>query len=377
MGTPLPTAVLLAAGESSRFWPLSTHGHKALHRLCGKAIIEHTVESLVGAGVTDIVIVQSPKVEAAHRSIQDQLGDGSAYGATIRYVMQPEPLGQGDALLRAASLLEGDFFVIQPENINAGDLIVNLMKADGNVITLQEKDETWLFGVCAVEGDRVTGIIEKPETGTEPSKLCNMWVAKLTPEYLTALEALPVDPISSVTALGTLAKAGHLGYVISDHPFFPLKYPWHLFAMADHLKPTGKPYIGQNVSLADSATVSEDSVLENDVLIGPNVSVTRSLVGAGSKVESPIVDTILGAAVIIKPKATIGHRPLRGGHVMVDVKGDRIDTDLAELGIVAGHGSTIERDATLSAGVMIGSESTVEKGLNVDKNIPDRMAASD
>ncbi|MSU76320.1 hypothetical protein EXS54_02540 [Patescibacteria group bacterium] len=377
MSLTFPTAVLLAAGESSRFWPLSTHGHKSLHRLCGKAIIEHTVESLVSAGVTDIVIVQSPKTQAAHRSIENQLGDGAAYGAAIRYVTQPEPLGQGDGLLRAAHLLGRDFLVIQPENINAGELVNNLMKHDGNVITLQEKDETWLFGVCAVEGDTVTGIVEKPEPGTEPSKLCNMWVAKLTPDYLKALQSVPADPISSVTALGKLANAGELQYVISEHPFFPLKYPWHLFAMADHLKPEGKPYIGKNVTVDPTATISNDSAIENDATIGPNTVVTRSIIGAGSKIASSITDTILGAAVVIKPAATIRHQPLDGGHVTVDVKGDQIDTDLAELGIAVGHGSVIEGAVTVSAGVLIGAESIIKKSVNIDKNIPDTTTVSD
>lgn len=371
----MPTAVILAAGESSRFWPLSTHGHKSLHRLCGKAIIEHTIESLVSAGVADFIVVQSPKSHAAHRSIEDQLGDGSAYGATIRYVVQPKPIGQGDALLRCADLLEGDFLVVQPENINAGDLIPELVKSSGNLITLQEKEETWLFGVCAVDGERVTAIVEKPRPGTEPSKLCNMWVAKLTSEYLEALRAIPVDPISSVTALGKLADAGSLGFVVSDRPFFPLKYPWHLFAMADHLKPAGKPYLGRNVTIADSAVVSDDSVLENDVEIGPDIVVTRSLVGAGSKVGSSITDSVLGAAVIIEPGATIRHRPIAGGHVTVDVKGDQIDTNLAELGIAAGHGSTIESGSDVAAGVLLGAESVVKKSVNVDKNIPDRTTA--
>lgn len=368
----MPPAVVLAAGESSRFWPLSTHGHKSLHRLCGKSVIEHTIESLAGAGVTEIIVVQSPKSHAAHRSIEDQLGDGSGVGVRIRYVVQPKPLGQGDALLRCADLLPGDFLVIQPENINAGALVPALLGATGNIITVQEKPETWLFGVCAVKGDRVTGIVEKPEPGSEPSNLCNMWVAKLTPAYLSALRSVPLDPISSVTALGKLAEAGALGYVVSQHPFFPLKYPWHLFAMADHLKPEGKPYLGRNVTIADSATVSDDSVIENDVTIGPGAVVTRSLVGSGSTVESPITDSILGAAVIVGKKANIHHRPLSGGHVTVDVKGDQIDTNLAELGIAAGHGSTIEAGADVAAGVLIGAESVVKKSVNVDKNIPDR-----
>ncbi len=380
-----PTVVLLAAGESSRFWPLSTHGHKSLHRLYGQAIIEHTVGSLASAGFTDVVVVQSPYGPARagaesprtdrfpHRTIADQLGDGSRYGVRLRYVDQPEAVGQGDAILRTAALLDGpEFCLVQPESVNAGAVLRELVGAPGNVMAVHECAETWLFGICAVDGELVTDIVEKPAKGREPSRLCNMAVAKLDRDYLTALKDVPVDPISSVLALQELARERKLRYVRTERPFFPLKYPWHLFAIAEHLGPSGGAFVGEGATVNPTAEIADDCVIESDAVIGPGVKLSRSLIGAGSRVRSSIADSILGADVSIESDVTVETTPVTDGHVTVDVKGHEIDTDLRALGTTIGQGAIIRRGSVISAGVLIGAESEVPADGTVAKNLPDR-----
>lgn len=370
----LPPAVILAAGESSRFWPLSTHGHKSLHRLAGKAIIEYTVESLAQAGIDRIIVVQSPIARAAHfphRTIADQLGDGSSFGATIQYIDQPEAVGQGDAVLRAARLLDGEFLVVQPENINAGEIVTELLKQPGDAIAVHEREDTWLFGVAAVDGDRLAGFVEKPEAGKEPSRYCNMGVWKLTPDYVETLKDVPADPLSNITALLARASRGEVGYVVTKHPFFPLKYPWHLFAMAQYLT-KGKPYLGENVEVADSASVGRGCVVEADAIIGPNVTLKECLIGAGSRIDSWLAQTIVGADVLVEPDTVIEHTALEGGRISVDVKGHQVVAELSKLGAAIGQGSVLKSGARVAPGVLIGAEATVTAGRPVTTNVPDR-----
>jgi CTP:molybdopterin cytidylyltransferase MocA len=52
-------AVVLAGGASSRFWPLNT-SHKSLLTLCGKTLLEHTLDGLNANGIDDVIIVQGP-----------------------------------------------------------------------------------------------------------------------------------------------------------------------------------------------------------------------------------------------------------------------------------------------------------------------------
>lgn len=84
-------AVILAAGESSRFVPFRYFDHKSLVKILGKPIIAHTIESIKRSGITDVIIVVSQKT-----GIKDLLGDGKKFGVKITYVVQKKPTGGGE-----------------------------------------------------------------------------------------------------------------------------------------------------------------------------------------------------------------------------------------------------------------------------------------
>lgn len=85
-------AMILAAGRGERMRPLTDHTPKPLLKAAGKPLLEHTLNQLVRAGFTDIV------VNHAHlgQQIEAYFGTGKAWGANIRY--SPE----GDAALETA-----------------------------------------------------------------------------------------------------------------------------------------------------------------------------------------------------------------------------------------------------------------------------------
>lgn len=97
-------AMLLAAGRGERMRPLTDHTPKPLLLAGGKPLIAWHIESLVRAGVTDMVI------NHAHLGAQfeNTLGDGSRFGARIQY--SPEPPGAletAGGIANALPLLDG------------------------------------------------------------------------------------------------------------------------------------------------------------------------------------------------------------------------------------------------------------------------------
>jgi N-acetyl-alpha-D-muramate 1-phosphate uridylyltransferase len=101
-------AFIFAAGIGERMRPLTLATPKPLLRVRGKPLIVHHVESLVRAGVRELVINLSYLGE----QIKAALGDGSAYGAEISYSEEgPVPLETGGGMQRALSLLGGAPFL--------------------------------------------------------------------------------------------------------------------------------------------------------------------------------------------------------------------------------------------------------------------------
>src|SRR3989344_3649352 len=114
-------AVILAAGESSRFWPLNQK-HKSLIKIMGRPLIWYTIEELKRAGIRDIIIVQGPK-----KDIEKNLKTYKFKNLKIRYVVQPRPKSTGDAIWQARNLIKGNFLVLWPHKIDLGDYLPSFL----------------------------------------------------------------------------------------------------------------------------------------------------------------------------------------------------------------------------------------------------------
>lgn len=100
--------MILAAGRGERMRPLSDALPKPLLEVGGKPLIVWQLERLVAAGFTDIVINVSHRGEL----ITVALGDGSRFGAVVRYSREPEPLEIGGGISTALPLLGDDLVLV-------------------------------------------------------------------------------------------------------------------------------------------------------------------------------------------------------------------------------------------------------------------------
>lgn len=102
-------AMILAAGRGKRMAPLTDDCPKPLLPLAGKPLIVHHIEKLVAAGVTEIVINHA---WLGHK-IEDELGDGTQFGAQIQYSPEPEGgLETGGGVFQALPLLGKEPFLL-------------------------------------------------------------------------------------------------------------------------------------------------------------------------------------------------------------------------------------------------------------------------
>ena len=101
-------AMILAAGRDERMRPLTDHTPKPLLEIAGKPIIVYHIEALVAAGVQEIVINHA----YLGAQIEATLGDGSEFGAKLRYSPEATALETAGGIRQALPLLGEQPFIV-------------------------------------------------------------------------------------------------------------------------------------------------------------------------------------------------------------------------------------------------------------------------
>ncbi|MGH9899532.1 MAG: sugar phosphate nucleotidyltransferase [Pyrinomonadaceae bacterium] len=101
-------SMILAAGLSTRLWPLTIDRAKAAIPLLGKPLICYVAEYLASHGSTELVVNLHHQPE----SVREALGNGSHIGVNVNYVEEPQILGTSGALINARALIGDETFVV-------------------------------------------------------------------------------------------------------------------------------------------------------------------------------------------------------------------------------------------------------------------------
>ena len=157
-------AVVLAAGEGTRLEPLTEDRPKGLVPVAGQPLLDHCFSSLAALGIDEFVVVVGYHAEA----IIDRYGDAFET-IPITYVHQRERLGLAHALLQAEPHIDGDFVLLNGDNVfraNLDEALDRHRDTDATVtllvdtVTPEAARET---GVLSIDEDgEVTGLVEKP-----------------------------------------------------------------------------------------------------------------------------------------------------------------------------------------------------------------------
>ncbi|MFA6358542.1 MAG: sugar phosphate nucleotidyltransferase [Candidatus Omnitrophota bacterium] len=154
--------IILAGGTGSRLFPLTKVTNKHLLPVYDKPMIYYPLQTLVNAGITDIMIV-SGRGHAGH--FLELLGSGADFGVRLTYEIQEKAGGIAQALGLAEKWADEDAVaVILGDNIFQDDVKNDVASfKEGAKIFLKTVPDAERFGVAELEGDRVLSIEEKPK----------------------------------------------------------------------------------------------------------------------------------------------------------------------------------------------------------------------
>jgi glucose-1-phosphate thymidylyltransferase len=157
--------IVLAGGTGSRLWPVTKSVSKQLLPIYDKPMIYYPISTLMLAGIREILVITTPNDQKA---FQNLLGDGSNFGVTFTYAVQPKPEGLAQALIIGEEFLKGDScLLILGDNIFHGaglgyELSRSLPSSGAHIFTYEVSNPSE-YGVLELDDDQIPlSITEKP-----------------------------------------------------------------------------------------------------------------------------------------------------------------------------------------------------------------------
>jgi len=157
--------IVLAGGAGTRLYPLTLVASKQLQPVYDKPMIYYPLSTLMMAGIKDILIISTPDDTPRFEAL---LGDGSRWGISISYKVQPEPKGIAQAFLIGKDFIDGQSVsLILGDNIFYGkmnlDEIMDSFESGARIFGYPVTDPQRYGVVDFDESGKVLGIEEKPD----------------------------------------------------------------------------------------------------------------------------------------------------------------------------------------------------------------------
>jgi glucose-1-phosphate thymidylyltransferase len=158
--------ILLAGGSGTRLWPITMGVSKQLLPIYDKPMIYYPLSVLMLGGIRDIAIITTPEDQA---QFQRLMGDGSQWGLSFTYIVQPSPDGLAQAYLLARDFLDGaPSAMVLGDNIFFGHGLPQALatadaQATGGTVFGYRVADPERYGVVDFDSEgQVRAIIEKP-----------------------------------------------------------------------------------------------------------------------------------------------------------------------------------------------------------------------
>jgi bifunctional UDP-N-acetylglucosamine pyrophosphorylase/glucosamine-1-phosphate N-acetyltransferase len=406
-------AAVLAAGEGVRLQPITTTRPKHLIKVGGKPILEHCLDAVKTAGISEVVIVVHYMADA----ICQYFSDGKGFGLKIEYAKQEAVLGTGNAVSVVKPYMNDDFLLVNGDMLFAAEAlktVVDLHQREKPTTTIAvvpvEKPES--YGIVELEKDKnVKRIVEKPTREEATTNLANAGIYVFSTEIFGKIEQTSATSrgeweIPDALMLLINEKKSVLAQQISSKDWLDIGRPWDLLEANRWAltKMKHKPYgfiengaqlIGP-VTVAETARVRSGAYVEGPAFIdaeadiGPNcyirpcTSIGRKVrVGNACEIKNSIImddahighlsyigDSIIGEKCNLGAGTITANYRLDAGTIKMMVKDKLVDSERKKLGAVLGDNVKTGINALLMPGVKVGNDSWIGPNLVVQRDLP-------
>jgi bifunctional UDP-N-acetylglucosamine pyrophosphorylase/glucosamine-1-phosphate N-acetyltransferase len=362
-----------------------------------RPLVAHAADAAVHAGADELVVVVGYEADV----VRDHFGENYR-GVPVRYAVQGEQAGTADAVRAAREYLDGEFAVLNGDNLYDSAVIADLFDSEPSVAAVRVADPS-NYGVLSTEGDVVTDIVEKPSD--PPTDLANAG-AYVFPAAAREWLDVPASERGEREITDVVARAieeRDVGYVAMDR-WLDVGRPWELLEanewklgelardvrgeVHDDAELRGPVVVEEGASIDAGVVVEGPALVRSGASVGPNayvrgatllgedahvghgVEIKNSVVGEGSHVAhlSYVGDSVLGRNVNFGAGTNVANLRHDDESVRLTVKGERLSTGRRKFGVVVGDGAKTAIDTSLNAGVTLSAGATTTPGEVVTRD---------
>jgi len=384
-------ALILTGGTGRNLVPFSSTRPKAMAVVGNGPLLSRTLAHLREVGVADVTLVLGQTGE----KVKTTLGDGQGAGLHITYLEQKAHGGIAGAILDARRrFIPGEYFILVYGDIVTSANVFhqalqsfNSFKGPIACVCLPGPP-TGRYGNVYLSGTRINRIVEKPAT------------AGLGNYVLAGIFILPVEVFSVLEQSGgdmekvfaSLIRSPGLNASIWEQGWIDVEYPWDILAanrmvmdtweeaiISRHATIEGNVTICGPVRIESGSTVKAGAVLAGPCYIGRNCYVGNnalvrsyssmgpsSSIGYGAELKNCVLfgnsrigrlsfvgDSVIGEHVDLGAGTMTVNGNLDESNVVVDVRGEQVDSGLTKVGAFVGDDVKVGAGNTLAAGTVL------------------------
>lgn len=344
-------AIILAAGQGTR---IKSKSPKVLHKVCGKEMINHVIDTLRIANIQDINVIVGKGADLVIKATKNR---------HVSYSHQMEQLGTGHAVKCATEFLKdkkgtvavfcGDAPTITPETI---EKLFNIHNQNNNSITLLTSilDDASGYGRIVRDGESVLKIVEHKDCTADELKIKEMNAGVYCFDIKNLLDSL--NQLSNNNAQGEYYLTDVIGIqkqqnykvgaiVVDFEETKGVNSRVQLAEVESILKnrinkkhmdngvtliDPNSTYIGADVVIGQDTVIYPNNIIEGHSVIGEdcilyqNNRIHSSVIANGTTIESSVItdssigsDTTIGPFAYIRPESQIGNNVRIGDFVEI------------------------------------------------------------
>ena len=393
-------AVILAASASQRLHPFTETRAKPMLWVGGDFLLSHTLHQLREAGVREVILI----VNHHQEEIRKHFKSGAAWGVTIRYVVQAEIKGIGNALLCCQEFLNlKPFLLIYGDMLAVGDVYsptLGRFTEFGEpvaVVTLPVSSHE--YGNVYFDHEmRIGRLVEKPQQGQANYVLAGVFV--LPHDFLERLEKADQDILE---CFQKHIATGQFHAQLWEKDWMDMVHPWHILEankmilgqwtaasidtsaqLRGNVRIEGAVRVEENVIIESGSVLKGPCLIGKDSYVGNNVLIRnssvvgpKSVVGYGCELKNCIMfggndigrlsflgDSVLGEGAILGSGVTTVNRIPDNSEIICNINGEETRTGLRKIGAFIGDRAFLGARQTLNPNTRIPSGTVIPDNIS-------------